>query len=152
MNLVAAFLAGLVFGVGLVASAMVDPAKVLGFLDIGGNWDPSLAFVMIGAIAVGLIAFAVARHRAKSLLGLPMQLPTSSHIDRRLIGGSILFGLGWGLAGICPGPALVLVGVGVTKGWIFCAAMLAGMLLFEWLERTAGAPPERMRVHESRAR
>jgi uncharacterized membrane protein YedE/YeeE len=146
-----AFLAGLVFGVGLMVSAMADPAKVLGFLDLAGDWDPSLALVMVGAIAVGAIAFALAKRRTTSLLGLPLQLPTARQIDQRLIGGSVLFGIGWGLAGICPGPALVLVGAGMVQGWIFCAAMLAGMMLFEWLQRVPTVPHETTPAHDGSA-
>ncbi len=135
MSTVFAFLAGLVFGIGLLVSGMTDPAKVLGFLDVAGNWDPSLALVMVGAIAVGLVAFALAKPRARSLLGLPMQLPTARQIDRRLVLGSLTFGIGWGVAGICPGPALVLLGAGVPQGIVFVVAMLAGMAGFELLER-----------------
>ena len=130
-----AFLAGLVFGIGLLVSGMTDPGKVLGFLDLAGNWDPSLALVMVGAIAVGLVAFALAKQRALSLLGLPMQLPTTRQIDRRLVLGSLTFGIGWGVAGICPGPALVLLGAGVPQGMVFVVAMLGGMAGFELLER-----------------
>ena len=126
---------GLIFGLGLIVSGMGNPAKVLGFLDLAGAWDPSLALVMAGAIAVGLVAFAVAGRRSRSLLGLPMQLPTARQIDRRLIGGSLTFGVGWGLAGICPGPAIVLLGAGMLKGALFVSAMLAGIALFELLER-----------------
>ena len=129
-----AFLAGAVFGVGLLVSGMADPAKVLGFLDLGGAWDPSLAFVMVGAILVGVIAFAAARRRSVSLLGLPLRMPTATRVDRRLAGGSLLFGIGWGLAGFCPGPALVALGMGEQKALVFVAAMLAGMGLFELLE------------------
>ena len=132
---VLSFLSGLVFGVGLIIAGMANPAKVLAFLDIAGQWDPSLALVMAGAIAVGVIAFALAKKRQTSVLGLPMQLPDASHIDKRLVVGSVLFGIGWGLAGICPGPALVLVGAGATKGIIFVVAMLAGMGVFEWLQQ-----------------
>ena len=135
MNLLFALLSGLVFGFGLIVSGMTNPEKVLDFLDLAGAWDPSLALVMGGAIAVGLAAFTLAKKRTQSLLGLPMQLPTAKQIDWRLVGGSLSFGLGWGLAGICPGPALVLVGAGVSKGLIFVAAMLAGMGIFELLER-----------------
>ena len=135
MNILFAALSGLVFGFGLIVSGMTNPEKVLDFLDLSGAWDPSLALVMGGAIAVGLAAFTRAKKRTQSLLGLPMQLPTAKQIDWRLVGGSLSFGLGWGLAGICPGPALVLVGAGVSKGLIFVAAMLAGMGLFELLER-----------------
>lgn len=104
---IVAFLSGLIFGIGLILSRMADPAKVLNFLDITGNWDPSLAFVMIGAIAVGLVGFYLARKRPASLLDTPIQLPTATRIDKRLVLGSSLFGTGWGLAGICPGPAIV---------------------------------------------
>lgn len=135
MNILFSFFAGLVFGLGLLVSEMVNPAKVIGFLDLAGRWDPSLAFVMAGAVAVGAVAFAFAKRRTRSLLGLPMQLPAARHIDRRLVGGNILFGAGWGLAGICPGPALVLAGAGAAKGIAFTAAMLAGMALFELLDR-----------------
>ncbi|WP_431120654.1 DUF6691 family protein [Variovorax paradoxus] len=128
------FLAGLVFGLGLIVSGMANPAKVLGFLDLSGRWDPSLAFVMAGAIAVGAVAFAVARRRTQSLLGAAMQLPSLRSIDRRLLIGSAVFGLGWGIAGFCPGPALVAVGMGQAKALVFVIAMLAGMGVFEWLE------------------
>jgi len=130
-----ALLSGLTFGLGLIVSGMTNPAKVLGFLDIAGEWDPSLILVMGGAIFVGLIAFALAKKRGASFLGLPMQLPTARQFDRRLILGSLTFGVGWGLAGICPGPALVLLGEGVQQGALFVGAMLAGMGIFEWLER-----------------
>jgi len=129
-----AFLAGLVFGIGLLLSGMADPAKVLGFLDLAGDWDPSLALVMAGAIAVAAGGFAVARRRAKSLLGAPIKLPTKRTIDRRLIVGSTLFGAGWGLAGFCPGPALVALGMGEAKAIVFVVAMLAGMGLFALIE------------------
>ncbi|MRT28928.1 YeeE/YedE family protein [Herbaspirillum sp. CAH-3] len=130
-----ALAAGLLFGLGLIVSGMADPAKVLGFLDLAGHWDPSLALVMAGAIAIGMPAFTLARRRSRSLLGAPMQLPTARGIDRRLVLGSVLFGVGWGLAGICPGPALVLLGMGSLEGLAFVMAMLAGMLLFAWIER-----------------
>ena len=139
MQLLTSLLAGLVFGFGLILSGMADPAKVLGFLDLAGAWDPSLALVMGGAIAVGLPAFAWARRRSVSLLGAPMRLPTARAIDRRLVGGSVLFGIGWGIAGFCPGPALVALGMGRTQALVFVAAMLAGMLIFARLERRGGA-------------
>ena len=135
MKLLFAALAGLLFGIGLIVAGMSNPAKVLSFLDIAGVRDPSLALVMSGGIGVGLPVFAWAKRRERSLLGLPMQLPTKRSLDKRLIGGSLLFGIGWGLAGICPGPALVLAGAGVSTGLWFVLAMLAGMLLFEILER-----------------
>ena len=140
MTLIASLLSGLVFGLGLIVSGMANPAKVLGFLDLAGAWDPSLALVMAGAIAVGLVAFGVAKGRTRSLLGAEMKLPTSRQIDRRLVGGSLLFGIGWGIAGYCPGPALVALGMGQLKALVFVAAMLAGMALFELLERRRRTP------------
>ncbi|GKX64168.1 Predicted transporter component [Pragia fontium] len=135
MKLVFAFLSGLIFGLGMLISGMVNPLKVLSFLDITRSWDPSLALVMGGAIAVGLLAFSWMKRRQRSLLGESVQLPLVRHIDKRLIGGSALFGIGWGIAGICPGPGLVLLGAGVAKGFIFVAAMVAGMLIFNLIER-----------------
>lgn len=134
MTVFTSLLAGLVFGFGLLISGMADPNKVLGFLDLAGSWDPSLALVMAGAIAVGVVAFAVARQRTVSFLGVEMKLPTARHIDRRLILGSMLFGVGWGVAGLCPGPALVSLGTGQIKAVVFVLAMLVGMGVFEWLE------------------
>lgn len=130
-----ALLGGLVFGLGLLLSGMANPAKVLAFLDLAGPWDPSLALVMVGAIAVGLLAFVLARGRQVSLLGVSMRLPSAGQIDRRLVVGSTLFGVGWGLAGFCPGPALVALGMGNGKALVFTLAMLAGMVLFEVLEK-----------------
>ena len=131
MTVLTSFAVGLVFGLGLIVSGMSDPAKVLGFLDLAGSWDPSLALVMLGAVAVGLAAFRLAGNRPCSLLGLPMQMPTARQIDRRLLAGSAIFGIGWGLAGICLGPALVLLGAGSLKGIVFIVALLAGMAVFE---------------------
>jgi len=135
MPLLTAFVAGLVFGLGLVVAGMANPAKILQFLDIAGNWDPSLLFVMVGAIAVGMVAFAFARRRTTSALGLPMHLPTARAIDVRLVGGSLLFGIGWGLAGFCPGPAIVALGAGYAKAGVFIAAMLAGMAAADRISR-----------------
>ncbi|WMY12708.1 DUF6691 family protein [Paraburkholderia phenoliruptrix] len=135
MALLTALLSGLLFGVGLMISGMANPAKVLGFLDLAGRWDPSLAFVMIGAIAAGSIAFLFARRRKQSLLGLAMRIPAHPGVTLRLVLGSAVFGVGWGLAGFCPGPALVALGAGVPKAWVFVAAMLSGMAVFELLER-----------------
>jgi uncharacterized membrane protein YedE/YeeE len=134
MPFLTSLLAGLVFGLGLIISGMANPAKVLGFLDLAGAWDPSLALVMVGANAVGLGAFALARRRTRSFLSLKLQLPTSRHIDRRLVVGSLLFGVGWGIAGSCPGPALVALGMAEAKAAVFVLAMLVGMAIFEWLE------------------
>ncbi len=135
MFIFSAAVAGLLFGMGLIVSGMTDPSKVLGFLDLSGSWDPSLALVMAGAIGIGLPAFALARRRSHSMLGAAMQLPGKREIDRRLTGGSILFGIGWGLAGYCPGPALASLASGGAKPMLFTVAMLAGMGLFELLER-----------------
>ena len=136
MNVLTALLTGLVFGIGLIVSGMANPAKVLGFLDITGLWDPSLVLVMAGAIAVGSVAFFIAGRRTRSLLGAEMRLPAAGRIDSRLLGGGVLFGIGWGIAGFCPGPGLVALGMGEAKALVFVVAMLAGMGAFEWLERS----------------
>lgn len=136
MLVLTSLLAGLVFGLGLIVSGMANPAKVIGFLDLAGAWDPSLALVMAGAIAVGVVAFAVARRRTVSFIGAEMKLATPRRIDRRLVMGSMLFGVGWGVAGFCPGPALVALGIGGVKAFVFVAAMLAGMGIFELFERS----------------
>jgi len=133
------FAAGLVFGVGLLVSGMANPAKVLGFLDLAGAWDPSLAFVMAGAVSVGAVAFVLVGKKTRTLLGAPMLLSSARHIDRRLVIGSLVFGIGWGLAGICPGPALVLAGYGSAKGLVFLAAMIAGNGVFELFEQKRGS-------------
>jgi uncharacterized membrane protein YedE/YeeE len=135
MFVLTSLLAGLVFGLGLIISGMANPAKVLGFLDLAGPWDPSLALVMGGAIAVGFFAFLLAKNRARSLLGSEMRLPHARHIDRRLVLGSLLFGMGWGVAGFCPGPGLVALGMGESRAVVFVAAMLAGMVVFELIEK-----------------
>jgi uncharacterized membrane protein YedE/YeeE len=137
MSIISALIVGLLFGIGLIVSGMTNPAKVQGFLDLAGNWDPSLAFVMGGAILVGLVAFRFAGKRERSLLGEAMRLPTATHIDRRLVLGGLAFGAGWGLGGFCPGPALASLATGSPKALIFTGAMLAGMLAFELLERRA---------------
>ena len=129
-----AFVAGLVFGIGLLVSGMINPVKVLGFLDLAGRWDPSLALVMVGAIAIGIIGFVMAGRRPTTVLGGPMLLPTTRTIDRRLVVGGAVFGVGWGLAGFCPGPALAALGTGHLKAIVFVAAMVTGMLVFEWIE------------------
>lgn len=139
MQIVMALMAGLIFGIGLIVSGMTNPAKVIGFLDLAGSWDPSLAFVMGGAILVGVVAFGFARKRERSLLGAVMRLPTATNIDRRLVMGSLAFGAGWGLAGYCPGPALASLASGGVKPMIFTLAMLAGMALFEVLDRVSAA-------------
>jgi uncharacterized protein len=141
MRKASAFACGLLFGIGLLVSGMANPAKVLGFLDLAGQWDPSLAFVMAGAIALAAPAFWFVQRRASSLSGAPVQLPTARRIDGRLVGGALLFGVGWGLAGFCPGPALVAAGAGEPRAWFFVAAMLAGMTIYAALERRPHAAP-----------
>lgn len=139
MRALMALVAGLIFGLGLLVSGMSDPSKVLAFLDLAGTWDPSLAFVMAGAIAVGTIAFALAARRGETLLGDVMRLPSATAIDTRLVAGGLLFGVGWGLAGYCPGPALAALLVGGLKPLVFTVALLAGMGIFEALEQRATA-------------
>ena len=129
-NLIA-LLSGLVFGLGLIAGGMTDPAKVKGFLDLFGAWDPSLGLVMGGAIAVGVFAFAAAKRRTISWTGERMEIPSITLIDARLVVGGVLFGIGWGIAGFCPGPAIVALGSGLGAAWIFVAAMLVGMLIHD---------------------
>lgn len=141
MQILMAFIVGLVFGIGLIVAGMTNPAKVQGFLDLAGNWDPSLAFVMGGAILVGLGAFRLAGKRERSLLGAAMRLPTATQVDRRLVLGGLAFGAGWGLAGFCPGPALASLATGGAKVLIFVGAMLAGMAIFEVLERARASRP-----------
>jgi uncharacterized membrane protein YedE/YeeE len=140
MKILSALVAGLIFGIGLILSGMTDPAKVQGFLDLAGSWDASLAFVMGGAVLTGLVAFGFARKRKVSLLGEAMQLPSATHIDRRLVLGSLAFGIGWGLAGFCPGPALASLATGGTKLLIFTVAMILGMALFEIFDDRSNAP------------
>ncbi|MDP3517855.1 MAG: YeeE/YedE family protein [Pseudohongiella sp.] len=135
-HFVSAFVTGLIFGIGLLVSGMANPDKVLSFLDIAGAWDPSLAFVMGGAIAVGAIAFTFVKGRTHSLWGEPLRLPGKKDLDKRLIMGSLGFGIGWGLAGFCPGPALVAFGTGAPKAIVFVAAMVAGMAIYEVIEKS----------------
>lgn len=125
---------GLLFGLGLIISGMTDPGKVLSFLDLAGPWDPSLALVMGGAVLVGVLAFSAARKRGASLFGGPMQLPSTHRIDPRLVVGSLVFGIGWGIAGFCPGPAIVSLGAGEPKAALFVLFMMVGMGAFEWRE------------------
>lgn len=128
LALASVFLSGLLFGLGLTVSAMVNPAKVVGFLDLFGNWDPSLALVMAGGLAVTIPAFQLILKRDKPLLESRFFLPTSKDIDRKLIGGAVLFGVGWGIAGLCPGPALTSLVTLNGSIWLFVAAMLGGMV------------------------
>lgn len=128
-------LAGLLLGCGLILSGMANPAKVVGFLDITGLWDPSLGLVMGGGLLVGAMGFSLLRRQSKTLLGEPLNLPTNRVINGRLIAGSILFGIGWGLTGICPGPGLVLLGAGLDAGVVYALSLLAGMMIYSLLER-----------------
>jgi uncharacterized membrane protein YedE/YeeE len=129
------FIVGLLFGVGLILSGMTDPGKVLGFLDLAGAWDPSLALVMGGAIAVSVFAFALAKQRTRTFLGGAMAMPGATQIDKPLVIGALMFGAGWGLAGFCPGPALVSMASGQGKAMFFVAFMVIGMILFDWYNR-----------------
>ena len=135
MQLFTALIAGLIFGFGLILSGMANPAKVLGFLDLAGRWDPSLIFVMGSAIGIAVVGFAAAARRKLTLTGVPIHLPPARRIDQPLVAGSLLFGIAWGIAGFCPGPALVGLGLLQPKAAIFVLAMLAGMGLFEWRQR-----------------
>lgn len=135
MPIATAFIVGFIFGCGLIVAEMTNPAKVQGFLDLAGSWDPSLGIVMGSAVMLGLVAFRVAGRQQLSLLGEAMRMPTATRIDRRLVLGSLVFGIGWGLAGLCPGPALVAAASGNPKVLTFTGAMLAGMIVFEVLER-----------------
>lgn len=141
MRQISALASGLVFGLGLILAGMTNPAKVQGFLDIFGRWDPSLALVMGGAIAVGVFAFARGRRWRQSLLGAPMHLASGHRIDKRLVFGSLAFGIGWGLGGFCPGPAIVWLGTGDGKTALFVLAMAGGMALFE-LSQKRGTPQD----------
>jgi len=146
-----ALFSGLLFGIGLIVSGMTNPAKVIGFLDIAGQWDPSLGLVMGGAILVALPAFRFAARRSVSLLGAPLALPASTRIDRRLLLGSLAFGVGWGLAGFCPGPAVTSLLSGSAKPVLFVAAMLAGMGLYELIERRRQLAAQQRAVAARRA-
>jgi len=135
LDTLSSLIVGLIFGIGLILAGMTNPAKVIGFLDITGTWDPSLAFVMGGAVLVAVVAFRVAKKRTANFLGGAMRMPTSDMIDKRLVIGSLLFGAGWGMAGFCPGPALTSIGTGNPKAVIFVVAMIVGMAIFELADR-----------------
>lgn len=141
MNIATALIAGLLFGAGLILSGMSNPAKVLAFLDVGGTWDPSLLFVMLGAILVAALAFRFARARVRPLFGDRIHIPGAGRIDAPLLLGSTVFGVGWGLVGYCPGPALTSLAVGGRSTLLFVAAMVAGMALFEVIERIRAHRP-----------
>ncbi|MBB2168323.1 YeeE/YedE family protein [Gluconacetobacter aggeris] len=129
MNIIVALGCGLLFGFGLALSGMVDPARVLGFLDLAGAWDPSLIFVLGGAVSVSFLGYRLSRRMSRPVCTEHFDLPTRTAIDRRLIGGAALFGIGWGLAGLCPGPAIVSLGLAQGDGAVFAVAMMAGMLV-----------------------
>lgn len=133
--ILSALAAGLVFGLGLIVSGMVNPAKVLNFLDIAGQWDPSLAFVMAGAAGTVFLGYRLVLGRERPLFAERFTLPTATRIDARLAGGAALFGVGWGLVGFCPGPALTALGTGAVPALVFTASMLAGMAGWRWLVR-----------------
>ncbi|WAW10433.1 YeeE/YedE family protein [Oxalobacter vibrioformis] len=144
MYILTALISGLLFGMGVIFSGMSNPVKILAFLDIVGNWDPSLALVMAGAIPISAIVFLIAKKRKTTLTGIPLQLPDTQNLDYRLVTGSALFGIGWGLAGICPGPAIVLLGYASAKSVVFFIAMLAGMLAFSVATRVFQRFSERL--------
>lgn len=131
LHLFTAFLSGLLFGLGLILSGMVNPAKVIQFLDVTGHWDPSLILVMVGAISVSYFAFRKARIIKHTFLGQSLALPTATQIDLRLLSGAALFGIGWGIAGFCPGPALVSLVYGQIPSLVFVICMLLGMLIHD---------------------
>ena len=133
MRVVSSFLIGLLFGLGLVVSQMVNPAKITGFLDVAGNWDPTLLVVMGSALVTTLIGYRIVMGRKRPLLESEFHLPTNTVIDRPLIIGAAIFGAGWGLAGLCPGPGITAAALGGLAPWAFVAAMLAGI----WLRRFA---------------
>lgn len=135
MPIIIALISGILFGLGLVIAGMGNPAKILAFLDITGNWDPSLFVTMAVAMVISAVAYAMAKKRKVSVLNCPLQIPSNQQIDKKLVTGSILFGVGWGLAGICPGPALLLTGMGITQGMIFTLAMIAGMAIFQFSQK-----------------
>ena len=147
MLIFSAFAAGLLFGLGLIVSQMVNPAKVLAFLDLTGSWDPSLAFVIIGAIAASGTGYLFAKRRRGPVLEARLEIPTQRDFDTRLMGGAALFGIGWGLLGLCPGPAVVILSFGLWQGFVFFASMLVGMALFTALPAAnAGASPHLRKV------
>lgn len=126
-SLLSQYAIGVLFGFGLIISGMSNPKKVLGFLDLAGMWDPSLIFVMFGAILVGLAGFYLVKRRSEAFFGGAFHVPTRRDISKALVVGSFIFGVGWGIAGICPGPAIVVLGIGHLKAFIFLIAMLVGM-------------------------
>ncbi|WP_457108271.1 DUF6691 family protein [Methylobacterium sp. P5_C11] len=137
---VCAFAVGLLFGLGLLVSGMANPAKVLAFLDVTGRWDPSLALVMAGAVTVSAVGYHVAKRRGRPVFAPRLDIPTRRDLDARLIAGAAIFGLGWGLAGLCPGPALTILTLVPTRAATFVAAMVVGMLMVGLVPRPASEP------------
>jgi len=137
LRLIVALFSGALFGLGLAVSGMANPQKVIGFLDVAGDWDPTLAFVMGGALLVTVPAFRFIFGRRRPILAEDFELPTAKEVDTRLVGGSALFGVGWGLSGFCPGPAVVALlpalATGIVPVFAFVAAMLAGMVIYQWV-------------------
>lgn len=131
MKNIITLLAGLIFGLGLIISGMSNPAKVIGFLDLAGNWDPSLVFVMVGAISIAFFGFRYIESKKQTAFAEPIHLPGTTHISKELIVGSLMFGAGWGIAGFCPGPALVALGAGYKEAFIFVVAMMVGIYLHD---------------------
>ena len=127
-------LAGLLFGFGLLISGMTDPVKVQGFLDVFGAWDISLALVMGGGLAVAMVGVQLAKRQQTSWIGTLIEMPNKTVINKKLLIGAMLFGIGWGLVGICPGPGIVLLGTGQWQAYVFIPAMIVGMLVYQWLE------------------
>ncbi|MGP4973851.1 DUF6691 family protein [Psychrobacter alimentarius] len=131
-------LAGILFGLGLLISGMTEPIKVQGFLDVFGAWDISLALVMGGGLIVAIIGVQIAKRQPTSWIGSPIEMPTTTVINKKLLIGAMLFGIGWGLVGICPGPGIVLLGTGQWQAYVFIPAMIVGMLIYQWLEPKLG--------------
>ena len=131
-------LAGLLFGFGLLVSGMTDPVKVQGFLDIFGAWDISLALVMGGGLVVAFFGVRLAKRQQTSWIGTLIEMPSKTVINKKLLIGAMLFGIGWGLVGICPGPGIVLLGTGQWQAYVFIPAMIIGMMVYQWLEPKLG--------------
>jgi uncharacterized membrane protein YedE/YeeE len=149
MRLVSTYLIGLIFGVGIAISGMANPAKVLNFFDVAGPWDPSLAFVMGGAVVVAFIGYRIVFRRPAPIIDSKFHLPDNPHLDARLMGGSALFGVGWGIAGFCPGGALPTLGTGRIEVFAFVAALIAGIFAAKWLMALTHARAARLLRRES---
>ena len=149
MRLVSAYLIGLVFGIGISISGMANPAKVLNFFDVAGSWDPSLILVMSGALVVTFIGYRLVLRRPAPLMDLKFHLPDNSRIDARLLGGAAVFGVGWGIAGFCPGGALPALGTGRIEVFAFVAALIAGIFVAKGLTALSGARTARVLRRET---